>query len=40
MARWEPERKRPWLIPVIATVAVVVVVVGIIVTIAVGGRIF
>lgn len=40
MARFEPERKRPWLIPLIVVVAVVVVVVGLIVTVVAGGRIF
>jgi len=40
MARFEPERKRPWIIPTIVVVAIVVVVVGLIVAVAVGGRIF
>ncbi|SEH80974.1 MULTISPECIES: hypothetical protein [unclassified Leifsonia] len=40
MARFEPERKRPWIIPAIVVVAVAVVIVGLIVTLAVGGRIF
>ncbi|HWT32818.1 MAG TPA: hypothetical protein VN107_03580 [Microbacterium sp.] len=40
MARFEPEGKRPWIIPAIVVVAVAVVIVGLIVTLAVGGRIF
>ncbi|MGN6762532.1 MAG: hypothetical protein ACTHJI_14545 [Leifsonia sp.] len=40
MARFEPERKRPWIITAIVVVAVAVVIVGLIVTLAVGGRIF
>ncbi|MDR6969721.1 hypothetical protein [Leifsonia shinshuensis] len=40
MARFAPERKRPWIIPAIVVVAIVVVVVGLIVTVAAGGRIF
>ncbi|WP_431220541.1 hypothetical protein [Leifsonia xyli] len=40
MARFEPERKRPWIIPVVVAVAVAVVVIGLIVTVALGGRIF
>jgi hypothetical protein len=40
MARFEPERKRPWIITTIVVVAIVVVVVGLIVAVAVGGRIF
>lgn len=40
MARWEPERKRPWIIPAIVVVAVAVIVVGLIVAVVAGGRIF
>ena len=40
MARFEPERKRPWIITAIVVIAIVVVVVGLIVAVAVGGRIF
>lgn len=40
MARWEPERKRPWIIPVIVVVAVAVIVVGLVVAVVAGGRIF
>ncbi|WP_285113788.1 hypothetical protein [Leifsonia sp. fls2-241-R2A-40a] len=40
MARFEPERKHPWIITVIVVVAVAVVVVGLIVAVAAGGRIF
>ncbi len=40
MARFQPERKHPWIIPLIVTVAVIVVVVGLIVTVVAGGRIF
>jgi hypothetical protein len=36
-----PEQRRPgWLIPLIVVVAVAVIVVGLIVTVAAGGRIF
>jgi hypothetical protein len=40
MARFEPERRHPWIIPVIVAVAVAVVVIGLIVTVVAGGRIF
>ena len=40
MARFESGRKRPWIITAIVVVAVAVVIVGLIVTLAVGGRIF
>ncbi|MGH1547945.1 hypothetical protein ACRAWB_01695 [Leifsonia poae] len=40
MARFQPERKYPWIIPAIVTVAVVVIVVGLIVAVVAGGRIF
>ena len=40
MARFQPENKRPWLIPLIVVVAVVVVAVGLIATVVAGGRIF
>ncbi|MEV8214608.1 hypothetical protein [Leifsonia sp. NPDC077715] len=40
MARFQPERKYPWIIPVIVTVAVAVIVVGLIVAVVAGGRIF
>ncbi|WP_374007579.1 hypothetical protein [Leifsonia sp. LS-T14] len=40
MARFEPERRRPWIITAIVVVAVAVIVVGLIVAVAAGGRIF
>ena len=40
MARFEPERKRPWIITVVVVVAIAVIVIGLIVAVAAGGRIF
>ncbi|GAA2059109.1 MULTISPECIES: hypothetical protein [Microbacteriaceae] len=40
MARFEPERKRPWIIPAVVVLAVAVIVIGLVVAVAAGGRIF